>query len=67
MNQKFLGQNLYQAKFGVISFSLVIVGGGGGGGGGGGVWGQKIKVAQNALKHVLVFEVLKSDEIFKNF
>ena len=35
----------------------------GGGGGGGGV--QKIKVAQNGMKHGLVLEFLRSDEIFK--
>ena len=29
------------------------------------VWGQNIKVAQSDLKHFLVLEFLKSDEIFK--
>ena len=33
--------------------------------GDGGIWGQKIKVAQNSLKHILVLEFLKSDEIFE--
>ena len=33
-------------------------------GGGGGVGGEKNKVAQNVLKHILVLECLKSDEIF---
>ena len=33
--------------------------------GGGGGWGQKIKVAQNGLKDILVLEFLKLDEIFK--
>ena len=37
---------------------------GGGGGGGGGVE-SKIKVAQNGLKHVLVLDFLRSDEIFE--
>ena len=32
-------------------------------GGGGG--GSKIDVAHNGLKHILVFEFLKSDEIFE--
>ena len=30
-----------------------------------GVWGPKIKVAQNVLKHILVLEFLKSDGIFE--
>ena len=48
---------MYQAKFGVISM---------GGGGGGGVCGiQKIKVAQNSLKQVLVLEFLRFDDIFE--
>ena len=34
-----------------------------GGGGGGG--GPKIKVAQNGMKHGLVLEFLRSDEIFE--
>ena len=34
---------------------------------GGGVWGQKIKVAQNDLKHILVLEFLKSNDIFWKF
>ena len=42
--------------FSKISF---MVGGGGGGG------GQKIKVAQNGVKHGLVLEFLRSDEIFE--
>ena len=36
---------------------------GGGGGGGGG--GQKIKVDQNGMKHGLILEFLRSDEIFE--
>ena len=28
------------------------------------MWSQKIKVAQSDLKHILVLEFLKSDEIF---
>ena len=34
-------------------------------GSGGGEGGPEIKVAQNVLKHILVLEFLKSDEIFK--
>ena len=34
-------------------------------GGGGGEGGSKMEVAQNDLKHVLVLEFVKSDEIFK--
>ena len=48
---------MYQAKFGVISFSR--------GGGGLGVWGLKIKVAQNGVKHVLILEFLRSDDIWE--
>ena len=50
----FFSLNKFQAKFGVISFS----------GGGGGR--PKIEVAQNVLKHVLIFGFfLRSDEIFE--
>ena len=42
---------MYQAKSGAIS-----LGGGGGG-------GPTIKIAQNDLKHILVLEFFKSDEI----
>ena len=45
--------------FSKIPFTL----GGGGGGGGGG--SPKIKVAQNGVKHGLVSEFLRSDEIFE--
>ena len=38
---------MYQAKYGVISFS----------------GGQKIKVVQNGVKHVLISDFLRSDEI----
>ena len=44
---------------------LIFGGDDGSGGGGMGIWGQKIKVAQNSLKHILVLEFLKSDEIFE--
>ena len=45
--------NLYQAKSSDISFGM--------GGGGGGT------VAQNAPKHILVWEFLKSNEFFEIF
>ena len=48
--------NLHQAKSDVISFLVVMLVG---------VQGQKIKVAQNCPKQILVLEFLKSNEIFK--
>ena len=56
----FLNPNWHQAKSGVFSWWVV-------GGGGGGIWGKKIKIAQNGLKHVLILEFLKFNEIFWNF
>ena len=29
------------------------------------IWGPKIKIVQNGLKHTLVLEFLKSNEIFE--
>ena len=43
-----------------LKFPFTLGGGGGGGGG-----GPKIKVAQNGMKHGLVLEFLRSDEIFE--
>ena len=60
----FFGPNLCQAKSGIISFLVVMVGGEGSGME---VWGQKIKVAQNDLKHILVLEFLRSNKNFRNF
>ena len=51
----FLGPDLHQAKFGVISFSVVI---------GRGYQDQKIRVVQNDLKHISVLEFLRCDEMF---
>ena len=45
----------------VLSQNPFTMGGGGGGGGG----CPKIKVAQNGMKHGLVLEFLRSDEIFE--
>ena len=58
--KNFLGPNICQAKSGVISKSLYR---GGGGGGGGGVRGPKIKVAQSGVKHDLILEFLRSNDI----
>ena len=60
--KNFLSPDLHQAKSGVFSFLVVMVGGGGGLGS---ELKKKIKVAQNSMKHVLVLEIFKSDEIFK--
>ena len=54
LNKTFLDLNLYQAKSGVISFWE---------GRRSGV--KNSKVTQKGLKHILVLEFLKSDEIFK--
>ena len=56
------GPNLRQSIYDVI-FWRVMVGSGVGSVDG----GQKIKVAQNDLKHVSVSKFLKSDEIFEIF
>ena len=45
---------MYQAKSAVVSFWE----------GEGGGAGLKIKITQNGLKYILVFEFLKSDECF---
>ena len=58
--KKKVGPNLRQAKSGIFSFSVVMVWGSR-------IWGQKFKVAQNDLNHILVLDFLKSDEIFKFF
>ena len=50
-----MGLNLYQAKSGAISFFFFLEGG----------KVPEIKVAQNGLKHILIFELLKYDEIFE--
>ena len=47
LKKKLFGPNLHQAKYGVVSFLVFL--------------GQKIKVAQNDLKHILVLEFLKSN------
>ena len=59
----FFGPNLCQAKSGIISFLVVMIGGGGGGGEG--VTSAKIKVAQNDLNHILLLKIFRSDEIFE--
>ena len=56
-DEKLFTWNLYQTKSDVISFCFGV-----GEAGAPGVGGRK-KVAQNGLKHILVVEIVKSDEI----